>query len=403
MGILRLSVALTRAHFLRIVIFVCLSALLCVTAGLLGSFLLGGEGVVQPITVAIVDEDDSIESRLLVGYLEDMELESGLLRFEYTDRAHSQSLLDAGAVSAAIVIPQGFMAGVMDGSNPPFIVTLDAGSPLRAAVIRLFALVFADMLRTGQQGVYIALDAARVHGTAEQWQEMFRTANLRYLAAMLNRNTLLDERELSPTGEVSAAVHYGAAAFVFILLLGATLFLDVWARAASKPVLLRLSALGVGRLRGGLCYLAGGCVPFGATLLLLALFGGAAGALLGLGVLFSAPLVLALVLLTACGGAFLVAASRLLGQGAGANVLVFLYGLVCLFLSGGILPPAYMAPALTALGRLTPHYWLSRLLAGGLSGQLDIAALAGSSAFVMLFAGVALCALYQGAKEGDTL
>ena len=399
MGIVRLSLALTRSCAKRIAMFVCLTALLCLTAGLLGSFLLYEEGAVQPIKVALVDEDGSMESRMLLNYLESLEQYRRLITFAQTDWAAAQVMLDSGQASAAIVIPAGFMAGVMDGSNPPFTVTLDAGSPMRAAVIRLFAGIYADMLRTGQQGVYIALDAARDYAP-QHWQEMFRAANMRYLAAMLNRGSVQQSRELSPTGQTSAAIHYGAAAFVFLMLLGSSLFLDWWARAASRPVLLRLDILGVGRLQAGLCYLAGAAIPFGAACLLLVLGVGAANAIFGLGLSASAALAVALLMLILCGAAFMSAVSRLFGQGPGGNVFVFLYGLLCLFLSGGILPPAYMAPALVTMGRFTPHYWLARLLSQGLGGRLEGAALAGSAAFVAAFALVSLALIFRDGKVG---
>ena len=403
MAIIRLSFALTRAHVGRIALFACLTALLCVSAGLLGSFLLGGQMGIPPITIAVVDEDDSMESRMLVDYLEEMQQARALLRFVQTQRAHSREMLDTGEASAAIVIPAGFMAGVMDGSNPPFTVTLDAASPMRAALVRLFAQVYVDMLRTGQKGVYIALDAAREYGSAAQQQEMFLAANMRFLSAMLGRASVLEPRELGPTGDVSVATHYAAAAFVFLTLLGACLFLDIWARAAARPVLLRLRPLGGRRLHTGFCYVAGACVPFGAALLLLALGGAAANAALGLVAGLSLPLIVSLLMLMLCGAGFLAAVSRVFGGGAGGNVFVFLYGLGGLFLSGGIVPPAYMAQPLAALARLTPHYWLTRLLSHSLGGQLDTAALLGSVAFAALLGALAVVSLCRDAKAGETL
>jgi len=403
MGILNLSFALTRACFGRISVFVCSAALLCLTAGLLGSFLLGGDAT-PPITIAIVDEDNSLESRLLLNYLEGAHEGRELIVFAITDAAGAEEMLDTGQVSASILIPAGFMAGVLDGTNPPFIVTLDPSTPMRSQVVRLFADVYADMLRTGQQGVYIALDAARQQGTAEQWQEMFRVANMRFLMAMLNREHVLEETKLSPTGQVGVALHYGAAAFVFLLLLGVCLFLDVWARAGSKQVLQRLSALGNHWLPTGLLYTLGAAVPIGAACLLLTLLTLTANGIFGLGLVGWPVLPLALIVLILCGAAFLAALSLMFGhltqQGAGGNTFVFLYGLVGLFLSGGILPPTYLAPTLVGLGRLTPHYWLTRLLSYSLVGEVNLSALAGSLAFVAVFAAIALAGAARYSKAG---
>ncbi|MCL2857139.1 MAG: ABC transporter permease [Oscillospiraceae bacterium] len=399
MGVLNLSFALTRACLGRIAVFVCLTALLCLTAGLLGSFLLG-EGAMPPVKIAIVDEDDTAESRMLLSYLEGMEEGRELIAFAITDAAGAQGMMESGEATAAVLIPSGFMAGVLDGTNAPFIVTLDPSTPMRAGVVRVFAGVYADMLRTGQQGVYISLDAARQHGTAEQWQEMFRTANLRFLMAMMNRESVLEETELHPTGQVSVALHYVSAAFVFLMLLGVCLFLDVWARAASRRVLLRLSALGNHWLPTGLSYTLGAAIPLGIACLLLALLAAAVNSSLELGLVHWPTTALALFVLILCCGAFLAAISRLFGQGAVGNTFVFLYGLGGLFLSGGVLPPTYLAPILVSLGRLAPHYWLTRLLSYAIVGEVNAAALAGSLVFIAIFGLVAVAGVARGSKVG---
>ena len=395
---IRLSAALTRFCLRRILIFVCLTALLSILAGLLGIYY--GEGAVEPIGVALVDADDSFESRMLTGYLLEMEEYRRLLTFRQTDLAGGQADLRAGEVSAVIVIPAGFMAGVMEGSNAPFLVTLDSASPMRAALIRTFAGVYADMLRTGQQGVYIALDAAREQGSAEQRGEMFRQANLRFLAAMLNRESLREVETVTPTGQVGVATHYAAAAFVFLILLGASLFLDVWGRALSRPILLRLSALGAGGPKAGLCFLAGASLPFGLAALLLFLLAVAAHLAFGPWFALSLPLLAALALIVLSAGAFLVAVTRLFGEGPAGGVFVFLYGLAGLFLSGGILPPAYLAPGFALAGRFIPHSHLTALLSYGLGGSLNAGALAGSAAFAAFFSLVALFGLLRDGRVG---
>ncbi|MCL2578564.1 MAG: ABC transporter permease [Oscillospiraceae bacterium] len=403
MGILRLSLALTRVCLKRIVVFVCLTALLSVIAGLLGSFLLYGEGAVPPIGVALVDEDNSFESRMLTGYLTDMGQERRLIDFFEADRAGGQALLERGQVSAVILIPQEFMAGVMDGRNQPFTVTLDSASPMRAAFIRTFVGVYADMLRTGQQGVYTALDAARQYGDERATQEMFRLSNMRFLTAMLNRGSMMETETVTATGAVSAADHYTASAFVFLMLLGASLFLDVWGKACGRPIVLRLSALGAWPVKSGLGYLAGAMLPFGAACLLLFLISAAANLVFDLGLGFSVPLLAGLLMTVLVCGGFMLASAWLFGEGPGGGIFVFLYGLAGLFLSGGVLPPAYLAPAALALGRLTPHYHLSGLLSHGLSGQMNLTALAGSAAFAGIFSLAMLSGMTARAKAGGRL
>lgn len=396
MGILKLGLRLTASCTKRILLFVCLTALLCVAAGLLGNYLLYG-GAMDPVTIALVDEDNSFESRMLLNYLEDYDDYREVLRFVRTDEAAANAMLESGEATAAIQIPPEFVAGVMDGRNNPFTITLSRQMPMKAALVRVFADVYADMLQTGQQGIYTALSATRDLGTDEQYREMYRTANLRYLSAILNRLGMQAEREVSATGG-SAAAYYSAAALVFLLLLGSILFLDVWAGASSREVLLRLAAKGNNPAATGLMYVVTGMIPFLAAGILLAAGIVAANLVFDWGIAVSLPLGAALLVLVLCSGAFMVAAARLFGGGASGSVFVFVFSCIGLFLSGGVLPTAYLAPLLAAAGKLTPHYWLSALLRDGMAGTLNAMALMVSLVFALLFAAIAVLSIAGGGK-----
>lgn len=399
MGILRLGLRLTLSCTKRIVIFVCLTALLCVAAGLLGSLLLYGG--IDPVTVVVVDEEDSFESRMLLNYLEDYEDYREILRFVRSDAREADAMLNSGEATAVIRIPPAFIAGVLDGGNRPFVITLTEKTPLKAALVKVFADVYADMLKTGQTGVYTALSAAREQGDDAQYQEMYRTANLRYITAMLNRFSMKTEREVSPTGGSGAAEYYGAAALVFLMLLGSVLFLDVWSGAASGRVLKGLAARGNPPWRTGLCLVLTAAMPFAVACFLLVGGIGAASIALDGGFVLSLPLLAALLVLVLCAGAFMLALSRVFGEGSSGSVFAFLFSLAALFLSGGILPEAYLAPALAALGKLTPHYWLSALLRESLQGSLAWEPLVASLAFVVLLAAVAMISVARAGRVGD--
>lgn len=397
LAILKLGGKLTLSCRIRMLVFLCLTALLCLTAGLLGNYLLYGEGSFQPLALAVVDEDNTFESRLLLNYLDDLKDYEELVAFLRVEGPEARRLLEEGKVTAVVTIPAGFMSGVIDGSNDPFRVLLDGRSPLRADLMRLFAGSYTDMLRSGQMGVYTALDGVTVWNP-EGHKEMLRLSNLRYIGAVLSRGELLEMKPVTATGPVSVGLYYGVAAFVFLLLLGSVLFLDVWAAASARPILLGLASKGRNPLQTGLLFSLSASIPFGVACLLLGSVAFLLCQMAGIAFPLSGWLLLCLPLLILTAGSFLFASSRLFGTSAAGGTAVFLLSLLGLFLSGGILPQSYLSPLLQRLGSLTPHYWLCRLLTEGLTGALSIPTTVGCLLWVLLLTAIGVAHVWYSSQ-----
>ncbi len=405
MHYLRLGGSLTLACRGRLALFLCLTAVLCAAAGLLGTALLYGDAAFAPLSVVIVDEDGTPESRMLLRYVEETPGYGRAVRFTRAGTGSEAALLLAeGAADAAVTIPRGFVAGVFEGRNDPFLIELRGDSPLRAGLVRLFTDTYSEMLTTGQKGIYAALDGASSH-SPEAWNTMYRLANLRYLSAILTRSLVFAPEELTATGGMSPMLYYGAAAFVFLLLLGCVLFLDIWAGAASRPVLLRLRALGRSPVAAGLALSAAAALPFFVLCLGLGACAAAVTVILDVPLprdIEFAVLLPALLVLCLCAGAFLFAASRLPGVAGGAAA-VFVFSLLGSFLSGGVLPYAMLSPPLRALGALTPHYRLIRLLTGALTGQSAPADFLPPLLFAALFTAIGTAHTAARSSAGKTV
>jgi hypothetical protein len=366
MAILALSALLTLRGIKRGLIFFCPAVLLCVAAGLLGRFFLEeNRAIASPVRVAVIDEDGSFESGLLINYLLNMEGYEQLISFS---EAGPQDGL--GEFDAAVTLPQGFFASVMQGGNRPFTVTLKGGSELKAGLLRIFADMYADMLRTAQIGVYSSLDEASAAGE-DAWGRMRRDANLRFLGAVLGGRALFEENELSATGGAGALLSYGVSALVFIIMTSGVLFLDLWRGAAARPVLLGLRAAGAPPLRSGVCYLLGAGLPFLATGILPC----AAMAILLRGELFAGAsflaAIMAVILLFFCGGGLMLTTAVFTHEGGAGCLFVFACNIIWLFLSGGIIPWGWLSPGLKLLGGLTPNLYFTRLITGSLLGNIN--------------------------------
>ncbi|MDR2904052.1 MAG: ABC transporter permease [Clostridiales bacterium] len=355
----------------RFALYICLTVSLCVFAGLLGSYFLYGEKAVDPITILLVDEDDSVESRLFYSIVTSMEDYKTLIVFEKADGAFAADAIAENRATVAVTIPEGFAESVKNGENRAFAVTYNAASPIKAALVKRFIGAFTAMLQASQIGVYAALDYTRETGDAAAYAEIFRGINLRYMNVVLNRSGLFDPETVSATGEAGLFVYYAFAAYLFVLFAGALLFIDVLQRVFRRETLVKLSRFGTGSLR-----IAGEslCAVFTVLVLINAVLLGlycAAERLLGFsaGLDFTGQLLAYIPLILLAVSAFAVLTAALLPTVQPAGIFVSTLTLCFLILSGGIVPVQYFPEGLRFFSRFTPNYWAARLLTDGSAGR----------------------------------
>jgi len=381
MFIVRHILKLFLAHWKRFAAFLCLAALLCIAAGLLGVYFSETVRRVEPVRLLVVDQDNSLESRLLYGMLSGSESYAGILELEKAGLESATRQLEAGQAAAAVVLPQGFSASVMSGENKPFTMLYSSASPLKARLVQAYADAFTDMLRTSQISVYAALEYAARHGDADQYQAMFMQSNMAFLRRVGERDQLFDKQTLTATGQVPVFAYYLVHALVFLLLLLPLLLPDILRRALSPAVTIRLRQLGTGRAKVVLCSWAAVLLlllPVDAAVLfaLVRLTGAAAPALL-------APLLVFTMVLDAYG----LFAALLCKTASAGSLLLSLLAVAGLLAGGGVLPSDYLAPWAQAFGRFTLQHWAARGLHGGVTGQfaaLPLAVMAGFTCLLLL-------------------
>lgn len=289
--------------------------------------------------------------------------------------------LQRGEVTAVLVLPENFVQGIMDGTNPDVELVVSGDSPMEALLTLWIGQSASDMLAAFQSGIYAVLELYTQNPPEGlHYQDVVAKINLRYVSWMMNRQDMFRVREVAATEQLPVGLHYGLSLLVFLMLAMAPFFAPVYDGkwlAAQR----RFRTVGRG---SGMFYLStlAGCwlVIFPLlTAAVLVIVGGspvaaiAAGALGGL---FCAAFAGLCCLLTADTG--------------GCGVLSFGCALVFLALSGGILPPVLMPRALQNWIDWSPVSWLRNLLAAP-AGEYEVwpgmvAALAVSCA-VMTVAG----------------
>lgn len=115
--------------------------------------LLEKEGVVAPFKMAIVDQDNTVETALVIKQLEDHEQLEKLVELLQTDEKTAHELIQANKVAGILKIPKGFSKDVRNGKNTPVSVIGNKNQPLQAALIRYLVESAANLTSAAQSGI----------------------------------------------------------------------------------------------------------------------------------------------------------------------------------------------------------------------------------------------------------
>jgi len=346
-----------------------LIALLATAAGLLGNFFLSETNIAGPIYIGIVDLDDSFETRMILSVItEQSDDYSVMLRFANKTPSGASEALQNGDISAIITLPENFGWSILSGENLPFVVTYNAERPLSAALIRITANAFADMLRTGQIGVYVTLNYALEQDLPrENFDMIFMGVNMRFLGFVLAREDMFVVDSQSVTGGLLIWQSYFIAAYIALMICAAFVMTDAIRRNFSHHCLISLSNRGIS------AHTVFAACAFAYFLLFVVL--NAAFWLL----IMSLPNVRDLMSLSINIGFFVSVAVISLSLATFAAMLTFVFNsafsaglftsvfaIVSLFLSGGIVPIMYFSDRLRAAANFVWSTWSSGLLAAAI-------------------------------------
>ena len=320
-------------------------------------------GVLQ---VAVVDEEDSFYTRLVLSGIENAPSVAEGLVLIPASRTEMEALLTQHAVCAAVIVPAGFVKSVQSGQFQALEVVLNDALPFGASLVEEAVhsgIYLMSAVQNSLYGVYQGL--AELGLEQAELERQFNREMLILIGEALNRNAVFTSETLSPwRGGIFA--HYMSS--VLLLFLCALSLYHVYRRGQTAR-----SALS-GRMRAlGRPYALLAGADLAASAALVALFGGmlalVAAGLCGtsIGKSIAALCLVAAFALYVCAMSH---AAMQLSQEQGAAALIMGVHLVGMVLAGALIPHIYLfagaAPPL--LNDVLPHaVWhraLTRLFTG---------------------------------------
>ena len=306
------------------------------------------------VTLAVSAPAGDDTPALLEQYMNGMEDIRQYCSVRAMEEDEALDALEAGTVTAVLILPERFIRGVTRGENPDLRLVVAGDQPLESLLLLWVGQSASDILSAFQSGVYAVLDLygqSPPPGLARDL--VVFDINLEYISLALGRTDQFRQEEISATGVLPVSLHYALALLSYFALAAAPLFIPLYS-GGWLGFQRRLRAAGRSCLPG---YLSGVTVSALALFLLLA-----PGLLLAGGGESTSVLAAAAGMALFCSvfGSLCCLAA---GSAAVCGALAFLAALVSLILAGGILPPALLPASLRQLDGLSPVVWLMRLAA----------------------------------------
>lgn len=340
-----------RQGLLAMLLAACLILPLCIAPAMEQFFSKGVS--FSGITLAITAPEGDPVPALLEELLPGMKDVSQYCQVRAMDKESAVEGLKSGEITAVLVLPEGFVQGVLEGSNPDVELIVPADRPLEAMLTLWVGQSAADLLASAQSAIYAVLDLYAQNPVPDlDYGQVVTQINLRFINWTLSRQDMFRMEQLEITDTLPIGLHYGSSLLCFLALSMVpffyTLFENGWIRAQRRLLVTGKSVFTFWGCSAAACWclmlviLVPGCwiISKGSFWLCLA-----AG---GLTALFAAAFAL-----------FCCTVSDHLGS---CGLLSTLSGVVLLALSGGILPPVMMPQVLRSATAYTPISWMRDLM-----------------------------------------
>ncbi len=358
------------------IFFLLLAAVLAVAAGMM---ITGVEEVYTPIKVAVVDNEDSVYSRILINAVKGIDYIEDLLEVKRMDADDAEAAMKGGECLAVIVLPEGFIDAILAGEESHGTIYISSALGAHSEIVSAVARFGERILVAGQYGTFSGLDLIRVNGLSREVRSKYLdVVNINLLNEAISAGKHYFDVEIMAYWDTGmpTETYYGMCWLIMLLFLISVFFIPLFTTDLNRPFLNRISSynIGYGEFFGGKIFL----LFFFRSSIIVALL--TIVGVLGM-VDITALSILQALLATAFISLVGAAVTVCFGDGITCNVILAVVGM---FLCGGLVPRQMLPQTLLRIGDLTPYGAAKAILASALGGNVDAAAMAVAAVYAVL-------------------
>jgi ABC-2 type transport system permease protein len=174
---------------------------------------------IEPFPIAIVDKEDTTQTRILINQFEEISIFSEILRMDEPEAMRS---LREGEIGGIIIIPEDFTNSIAFGENNPATVIGNNSKPLQAYIVKNISQSAVNLVTAAQSAINtIWYYDTKAGITEEERDSRFNSAVMEYMLQALARTAVLSEGGTGVRSDLTPAEYFTAALIaVFMMFAG---------------------------------------------------------------------------------------------------------------------------------------------------------------------------------------
>ncbi|MFH5777854.1 ABC transporter permease [Heyndrickxia oleronia] len=214
--------------------------------GLIGSQLFQQESRVQRFQVAIVNEDPTFETKMVIKQLTDNDHLNQLMETIQTNQTHADELLNKNEIAGVIYIPKGFSGNVAHGENTPVQVVGNQRRPLQSQLIHYLLKSAADLTSAAQSGINTVNDFMVENDFPKDVRKKELRKNIvTYALHVLGRGQVFEEVKKASLFQEDILQYYAISFFILLLMIWGFCGQLLLSSRINQSVSLRLLSYGI--------------------------------------------------------------------------------------------------------------------------------------------------------------
>lgn len=173
-------------------------------------------GFIEPFDVAVVDKEETAQTRIITNQLEEIDLFKEIIR---TDEEGARKLLEENRLAAAIILPTDFSKSILAGENKPVTVIGNRKMPLQAFVVKTYTQVGANLVSAGQSSINTIYSFNKKAGIdGKELQKQFEDSTARVFLEILARNNIFTEVDAIPMYDLTPGEYFSSGLIVIFMM-----------------------------------------------------------------------------------------------------------------------------------------------------------------------------------------
>jgi len=195
---------------------------------------------VEPFPLALVDKENTTQTRLLINQLEEIRIFSDVRKMDEEEAI--EALIDK-EVGGVIIIPEDFTYSVSVGENKPVTVIGNGSMPLQAYIVKNTAQGAANLVSAAQSAINTIWYYGKKAGLPrDELDAMYNEAAMGYVMQAIGRTSVFDEAETGTGYDVTPAEYFTAALIVVFMMFAGMPGMKMLVVEKSGGITTRLSA-----------------------------------------------------------------------------------------------------------------------------------------------------------------